>query len=91
MGIFRFVFIKARHLTGVKWVLYKHMNTATTALQGNYYRSNRSGLRRHQKRNNATAGLGMYSTTTSHYKRKLWEVSIVIKEEVGILLLTDML
>jgi hypothetical protein len=31
----------------------------------------------------------MHSITTNYYKRKLWEVSIITRDKVGILLLID--
>lgn len=66
MGTFGFVFAGARHLTGVGRVQRERVNAATTALQGNHRRSNRSCLRRHRERNDTAAGLGTRSTTTSH-------------------------
>ena len=91
MGALGFVLAGARHLTGVGRVQRESVDATTAALQGNHCRSNRSCLRRHRKRNDTAAGLGTRSTTTSHCERKLWEVSIVTRDEVGILLLTDAL
>jgi hypothetical protein len=91
MGALGLILAGARHLTGVGRILRESMNAMTVALQGNHHRSNRSRLGRHRERNNTAASLGTRSTTTSHCERKLSEVSIVTRDEVGILLLTDAL
>jgi len=88
MGTLRFVLTGARHLTGVGRVQRERVNATTAALRRNHRRSNRGGLRSHQKRDNTAASLGTRSTTTSHCKRILWEVSIAKRNEMGILLLT---
>jgi hypothetical protein len=89
MGALGFVLAGSRHLTGVGWVQRERVNATTTALQRNHRRSNRGGLGRHRKWDNTAASLGTRSTTTSHCEKILWEVSIVTRNEVGILLLTD--